>query len=203
MNIMSLALKKNQDILKHLDVELKEHVNKQTDHINMLITNLIRQKTKLHFAFLFACPLVLSCGQVDHEKYKLIPKLNYEKEYSKIKQRLEVSQCEITICKRQCTTESFRQVLSRRPLGIHFSGHGVLNSYDTVGDYHELMKDQGDFLLFETDEGDSKLVSREQLKKLIKSTCASLDFVFVASCHSEFVGRIFLEAGAKHVICIH
>lgn len=72
-----------------------------------------------------------------------------------------------------------------------------------MGDYHELMKDQGDFLLFETDEGDSKLVSREQLKKLIKSTCATLDFVFVASCHSEFVGRIFLEAGAKHVICIH
>ena len=24
----------------------------------------------------------------------------------------------------------------------------------------------------------------------------------MASCHSEFVGRIFLEAGANHVICI-
>ena len=26
--------------------------------------------------------------------------------------------------------------------------------------------------------------------------------MIVATCHSEFVGRIFLEAGAKHVICI-
>ncbi len=57
-------------------------------------------------------------------------------------------------------------------------------------------------MLFETDEGDSQLVSRNQLKKLIERTEAELDFVFVASCHSEFVGRIFLEAGVKHVICI-
>lgn len=125
---MSMALKENQRTLKQLDQELKEHVNKQTDRINILISNLVKQKHKLHFAFLFACPLVLTFGQVDQEKYKLIPKLNYEKEYANIKQRLEASQCEITIIKRQCTTESFRQVLSRSPLGIHFSGHGVLNS---------------------------------------------------------------------------
>ena len=25
----------------------------------------------------------------------------------------------------------------------------------------------------------------------------------MAPCHSEFVGRIFQEAGAQHVICIH
>lgn len=77
-----------------------------------------------------------------------------------------------------------------------------MNSFETVGDYHELTKDQGDFLLFETDEGDSQLISRTQLKNLLDTTKANLDFVFVASCHSEFVGRIFLEAGAKHVICI-
>ena len=29
-----------------------------------------------------------------------------------------------------------------------------------------------------------------------------MDLVVVATCHSEFVGRIFQEAGAKHVICI-
>ena len=195
--------------MKQLENDLKEHVNKQTDAINrheMKVTqfmrNMIRQNKQLHFAFLFACPLVLSCGKVEQEKYKLIPKLDYEKEYSKIKQRLEMSQCQIAITKRQCTTQSFRQVLMCKPLGIHFSGHGILNTYETVGDYHALTKDQGDFLLFETDEGDSQLVSRTQLKNLIDTTGAHLDFVFVASCHSEFVGRIFLEAGAKHVICI-
>jgi len=29
-----------------------------------------------------------------------------------------------------------------------------------------------------------------------------LDLVFVAACKSEFVGRIFQSAGAKHVICV-
>jgi hypothetical protein len=24
----------------------------------------------------------------------------------------------------------------RRPLGIHFSGHGILNNFESVGDYH-------------------------------------------------------------------
>ena len=47
-----------------------------------------------------------------------------------------MAQCAITITKRQCTTESFRQVLMRRPLGIHFSGHGILNNFESVGDYH-------------------------------------------------------------------
>ena len=29
-----------------------------------------------------------------------------------------------------------------------------------------------------------------------------LDVVFVAACDSEFVGKIFLKCGARHVICV-
>ena len=36
---------------------------------------------------------------------------------------------------------------------------------------------------------------------IVKNEC-ELEFVVVATCHSEFVGKIFQEAGAKHVICI-
>ena len=63
-------------------------------------------------------------------------------------------------------------------------------------------KDQGDFLVLENDKGSSELVSREQLKKMIRQNKCDLEFVFVATCHSEFVGRIFQQAGARHVICI-
>ena len=31
---------------------------------------------------------------------------------------------------------------------------------------------------------------------------ASLKFVFIATCHSEFAGEIFHEAGVDHVICV-
>ena len=40
------------------------------------------------------------------------------------------------------------------------------------------------------------------LQELIQTTKANLEFVFVASCYSEFAGRIFLNAGAKHVVCV-
>lgn len=46
-------------------------------------------------------------------------------------------------------------------------------------------------------------MSRDELRQLIVSTKCKLEFVFVASCHSEFVGNIFRELGVKHVICIN
>jgi hypothetical protein len=50
--------------------------------------------------------------------------------------------------------------LQDRPQGIHFSGHGIPNTPEQVGDYHYQHKDEGDFLLMETTEGDSSLVSQ-------------------------------------------
>jgi hypothetical protein len=40
------------------------------------------------------------------------------------------------------------------------------------------------------------------LKDLMKSVQINLDFVFIASCHSESFADIFFEAGAYHVIGI-
>lgn len=93
-------------------------------------------------------------------------------------------------------------MLRKKPLGIHFSGHGIQNNYESLGDTHYQYKNEGDFLLLETLQGDSKLVSKNKLQRLINAAQCKLEFVVVATCHSEFVGRIFLEAGAKHVVCI-
>ena len=61
-------------------------------------------------------------------------------------------------------------------------------------------------MLLETETCESQCVSRDELQQMISKyynkTKCGLQFVVVATCHSEFVGRIFLEAGAKHVICI-
>lgn len=50
-----------------------ERINKHEETVKKFMHNLKRQEMKLHFAFLFACPLVLSCGKIEQEKYKLIP----------------------------------------------------------------------------------------------------------------------------------
>lgn len=57
--------------------------------------------------------------------------------------------------KRQCTIDNLKEILGQQPIGMHFSGHGILNKKEVVGDYHFLHKDEGDFLLMETSEGDS------------------------------------------------
>ena len=132
-----------------------------------------------------------------------MPQLNFTKEFIKIKESINSAQVQLTITKRQCTNKSLGEVLSQQPLGIHFSGHGLLNTKEEIGEeLANIYKDQGDLLLLETEVGDSQLVSRNQLKKMIHRNKCELDFVVVATCHSEFVGRIFQQAGAKHVICI-
>ena len=40
------------------------------------------------------------------------------------------------------------------------------------------------------------------MKKILESSKAELDFVFVASCYYEFAGKIFQNIGVKHVICV-
>ena len=70
----------------------------------------------------------------------------------------------LTITKRPCTIDSLQSVLANRPLGIHFSGHGLLNTVQEIGiDLAEYYKGQGDLLLLETEDGESTLVSRKQL----------------------------------------
>ena len=52
------------------------------------------------------------------------------------------------------------------------------------------------------------IYSKRIWNKLVEISRANREFsynyevVFVSSCHSEFASNIFLESGARHVICI-
>ena len=42
-----------------------------------------------------------------------------------------------------------------KPLGMHFSGHGIQNKKNTFGvEFYEKNKNKGDFLLLETEAGE-------------------------------------------------
>jgi hypothetical protein len=45
--------------------------------------------------------------------------------------------------------------MKTKPLGIHFASRAVVNTVDSLGEFHLYHKDEGDFLLLETEEGDS------------------------------------------------
>jgi len=84
----------------------------------------------------------------------------------------------------QATVGNFTSFLSQKPLALHFTGHGFqfLNTSSNVNKR---------FLMLEQFDGLSEEMSEEQLRTLVKNAKVQFDFVFVASCESEFAGRIF------------
>ena len=74
---------------------------------------------------------------------------------------------------------------------MHFSGHGQSGG----------SRFQKDYLVFEDINGKSHNIPQNQLDDLIKEN-QSLELVFVASCHSGEIAKIFHNAGVKHVIAI-
>ena len=172
---------------KYVDRILHQHEQKVIE----ILEKQGNEKKKLHFAFFFASPLVLSCETSNESTYKLMPALDYNKEFDKILNSINQSKVQITLTKRQCRTDSLHEILAQKPLALHFSGHGLLNRVEDIGeDLCDEYKGQGDLLLLETEEGDSQLVSRDALKKMIEQNECDLQFVMVATCHSEFVGKI-------------
>ena len=107
---------------------------------------------KLHFAFMFASPLVLQSSN----NFKLMPLLNFSKEYDAVITAIDDANYRMTIQKRQCTRKKLLEILQKKPLGMHFSGHGLLNKPDEIGeDLYNTYKGQGDLLLLETEQGSS------------------------------------------------
>ena len=68
-------------------------------------------------------------------------------------------------------------------MALHFTGHGTEDKDENGKIINTLM--------LEHTYGEAEYVSEEQLKKILESSKAELDFVFVASCYSEFAGKIF------------
>ena len=48
-----------------------------------------------------------------------------------------------------------------------------------------------------------KYLYADDLTAMIKDSTTKLDFVFMATCHSQFAAEIFFKAGARHVIGIN
>lgn len=63
------------------------------------------------------------------------------------------------------------------------------------------MQNEGNCLVFEAANGSAHYISEKKLKSLLKATC-KLQFVFIASCHSQPIGQIFFNAGVSHVVCV-
>ena len=160
----------------------------------------------LHLAFLFASPLVIrqagSKGQNSKDNFSTVPLLEFGKEFSEIRASIIETKRLVRVRAQQATIDNLTKILTLGPLALHFSGHGLENNKENFGRQYKQRLSDGNYLLFESQDGECELVSEKMLQELIQTTKANLEFVFVASCYSEFAGRIFLNAGAKHVVCV-
>lgn len=50
-------------------------------------------------------------------------------------------------------------MLGRKPKALHISCHGIKNTQDSIGMMFDEYKNDGDFLLFETEVAEGELVS--------------------------------------------
>ena len=161
------------------------------------LRKLLRQNTSL--IFLFASPLLANFSSTTSLS---LPQLNFNKEFEVIEKSLEESRIQINYQRTVATLDNLPDVLIRNPFVLHFSGHGVKNSVESIGSEAALRVGEGDMLLFEDAKWCGVLLSEKNLKSILERCRTDIKLVVVLSCHSEFIGNIFFNAGIPHVVCI-
>ena len=184
------------NFLKHkYDIKADEDLLNEIKKIDQRINS------KVHLAFMFSMPLGADVRDQNGEiKHKEMPKIDYHAEYNYVYQSLKSTNKNIKIRKICATYNNLVKVLTEGTIALHFAGHGIKNSKDFFNDQN--VKNEGDILIFEKEDGTPYYLTEKILKNLLDTSGAEIEFVFVASCHSEKTARLFHTLGARHVICI-
>ena len=130
------------------------------------------------------------------------PQLNFKKEQNTIKGALTESGQSINYKSMVATKDNFVATIHSAPKVIHISCHGIRNEVSTMKTSFSSIKEEGNFLLFETGYGAGELISSKDLREHVTKSPHVIDLVFVAACQSEDIGKIFQECGARHVVCV-
>ncbi len=69
------------------------------------------------------------------------------------------SKKKIKFLRKVATQANFIEMLTRKPKALHISCHGIKNTQDSIGMMFDEYKNDGDFLLFETEFAEGELVS--------------------------------------------
>ncbi|GLD97009.1 hypothetical protein PINS_up005692 [Pythium insidiosum] len=150
-------------------------------------------KKTLDLLVLHAAPLVIRSGEglgamekldLEAERQAITNALRHDMHHRAVHIRFDVATADVL--RRLVTTTSFR--------ALHFSGHG--RGVDPA-------------ICFEDGYGCAHLVTPDHLRELTftgrdsSDSMASTQLVFVNSCHSERVARVFVESGIPHVVAVH
>jgi tRNA A37 threonylcarbamoyladenosine biosynthesis protein TsaE len=145
----------------------------------------------LDFGFLYSCPLVdVSNKDQSTEAVSVAADpVNFHGECEGILKTLEESQFDITVDVRCATQDGFYKMVYSFPTVLHIMCHGGFNK-----DF---------YLCFENKNCDTLMATHDKLKGIVgKIDMSNTKIVFINACHSEGVGKFFLESGADCLIVV-
>lgn len=172
------------------------HIERMKKDGNVLPLDM--SNARLHLAFLFSSPLIRRTGM----SIENIMQLDYLTEINDILKVCSKRKYEMKYKADVATVSNLRSTITDCPIALHFSGHGIENTPENLGAEYALFKTKGNILLLEDEHGMADYFYEEDLKYMIEISKYTFEVVFVSSCYSQFAGEVFLNAGAKHVVCI-
>jgi len=200
----SFNIKPNE--LKYLQIHLKEEKNLDINEIEkyykqikskisqieqMKKSNQLKKSKKIDLFFLYASPIV-SFNKVLEKYEELAKPINYREEIKNLVHIFDKPKNEY-ICFFECSTEKkFIETLIKVPKILHISSHGTLSK-------------KNEYSLCLENRGELNEIPQSRLTQILKTYSKQLkkiNLVFASTCHSQFLGNLFLENGVKNVICI-
>lgn len=180
------------------------NIEKDEEVLDVIERQFHQKKHKVDLTFVYSSPLAQEYHdrRTQEKKYRKFPLIAYAEEFGTVKKILKDSKQQIGYRKICGTQTNLQEVLSEGTKALHFSGHGLRNErkiYSQQGFGH--LQGRGDILVLEDELGQPQYFCQKDLETMLGKK-PTVEFVFVASCHSELIGEAFFKAGAKHVICI-
>ena len=181
-------------IIEPISYELKTKEKNITSKIKQFKNqlnekNAYSQKVQRYdLIYLYASPLVKIKGK------EMDKPINYRIEIKNIINSLNNSK-KYYSCLFECVNENILNdlLMKKHTKILHIASHG------------DLEEETGKYYLILEDKGIQQNVKLEKLEKILKkneSKLKNIDLVFVSTCHSETLGKIFLKYGVKNVIYI-
>ena len=173
-------------------IEINSLFNKMENKINDLedLKDWNQNNKNIDLYYLYASPMIRikTKGKIE-EEFKPI---NYRSEIKNLNKIFENSKKEFK-CIFECANEkTLRDAIIKQPKIIHISSHGFLN-------------ENREYLLYLEEKAVLQTIHQKRLKEILSDVTAQLkniDLVFVSTCYSENLGKLFLEYGVKNVIYI-
>ena len=81
---------------------------------------------KIHFAFLFASPLLLKTSENTY--HDVLKPISFAEEFEEIKRDMQGKKKGFIYRYSLASSKTLKEALRDDPIGLHFSGHGFLNT---------------------------------------------------------------------------